>query len=133
MLASGNFHSKTLQVLRRRDKGHKWFWDITSDTSDVTLYAPNPSETTPKAAVVVQVTHNSLAFIQSFKSWALLRKPSESTRAVSPATIVSIRAAETYFAEQDPKMGNHLVMQALVKFDTTQVRARSYHSCSSSS
>ena len=71
--------------------------------------------------------------LQSFKSWELRRKPSESTRAVSPATIVSIRAAEIYFAEQDPKMGNRLVMQALVKFDTAQVGVRSYHSCSSSS
>ena len=120
MLAFGDFHSKTLQVLRRRDKGHKWFWDITSDTSDVTLYAPNPSETTPKVAVVMQVTHNGLAFmsrLQSFKSWALRHKPSESTQAVSPAIIV-IRAAEIYFAGQYPKMRNHLVIQALVKFDT---------------
>ena len=136
MLASGDFHSKTLQVLRRRDKGHKWFWDITSDISDVTLYAPDPSETTPKVVVLVQVTHNGLAFmsrLQSFKSWALRRKPSELTRAVSPAIIVSIRAAEIYLAEQDPKMVNCLVMQALVKFDTAQVGVRSYHSCSSSS
>ena len=117
MLASGDFHSKTLQVLRRRDKGHKWFWHI--DISDVTLYAPDPSETTPKVVVLVQVTHNGLAFmshLQSFKSWALRRKPSESTCAVSPTTIVSIRAAKIYLAEQDPKMGNRLVIQALVKF-----------------
>ena len=56
MLAVGDFHSKTPQVLRRREKGHKWFRGITSDTSDVTLYAPDPSETTPKVAVLVQVT-----------------------------------------------------------------------------
>ena len=136
MLAVGDFHSKTLQVLRRREKGHKWFWNITSDTSDAALYTPDPSETTPKVAVVVQVTHNGLAFmsrLQSFKSWVLRRKPSESTPASSPATIVSIRAAEIYFAEQDPKMGNRLVIQALVKYDTTQVRAHSHHHYSSRS
>ena len=64
MLAVGDFHSKTLQVLRRRDKGHKWFWHI--DISDVTLYAPDHGETTPKVAVLVQMTHNGLAFMSHY-------------------------------------------------------------------
>lgn len=106
MLTVGDFQSKTLQVLRRREKGHKWFWDITSDTSDAVLYVPDPTFMTR---------------LRSFGSWVLRRKSSESTPAVSPVTIVSIRAAEIYLAEQDPKVGNRLVIQALVKFDTTQV------------
>jgi len=63
--------------------------------------------------------------LRLFGSWVLRRKSSESTPAVSPVTIVSIRAAEIYLAEQDPKVGNRLVIQALVKFDTTQVGLRS--------
>jgi len=50
MLTVGDFQSKTLQVLRRREKGHKWFWDITSDTSDAVLYVPDSSETIPKSS-----------------------------------------------------------------------------------
>lgn len=50
MLTVGDFQSKTLQVLRRREKGQKWFWDITSDTSDAVLYVPDPSETIPKSS-----------------------------------------------------------------------------------
>ncbi|KIO14142.1 hypothetical protein M404DRAFT_12046 [Pisolithus tinctorius Marx 270] len=82
-LTVGEFQSKALQLMRRREKGHKWFWDITSDTSDATLYEP--------------------------------------TRTPPPVTIVSIRAAEIYLAEHDPKVGHRLVIQALAKFDTTQV------------
>lgn len=65
--------------------------------------------------------------LRSFGSWVLRRKSSESTPVVSPVTIVSIRAAEIYLAEQDPKVGNRLVIQALVKFDTTQVRPPFHH------
>lgn len=53
---------------------------------------------------------------------------------VPPVTIVSIRATEVYLAEQDPKIGNRLVIQALVKFDTTQVSGTSsQHFCRSCS
>ncbi|KAL4061710.1 hypothetical protein V8B97DRAFT_2000817 [Scleroderma yunnanense] len=105
-LTVGEFQSKTLQVIRRREKGHKWFWDITSDTSDATFYVPDPTFMTRLCSCV---------------SWLLRRKPSEPTPVVPPVTVVSIRAAEIYLAEQDPKVGHRLVIQALVKFDTTQV------------
>ncbi|KAI6043954.1 hypothetical protein EDC04DRAFT_496627 [Pisolithus marmoratus] len=105
-LTVGEFQSKALQVVRRREKGHKWFWDITSDTSDTTLYVPDPTFMTR---------------LRSFVTRLLRRNSSEQTRTTPPVTIVSIRAAEIYLAEQDPKVGHRLVIQALAKFDTTQV------------
>ncbi|KAI6124571.1 hypothetical protein EDD16DRAFT_1703786 [Pisolithus croceorrhizus] len=105
-LTVGEFQSKALHLIRRREKGHKWFWDITSDTSDLTLYAPDPTFMTR---------------LRSFATRVLRRNSSEQTHTVPPVTIVSIRAAEIYLAEQDPKVGHRLVIQALAKFDTTQV------------
>ncbi|KAH7907941.1 hypothetical protein BJ138DRAFT_1182080 [Hygrophoropsis aurantiaca] len=40
--------------------------------------------------------------------------------APSPATIISIRAAEVYHAKEDPKHGHRLAIHALVKFETMQ-------------
>ncbi|KAI6148558.1 hypothetical protein BKA82DRAFT_4138871 [Pisolithus tinctorius] len=105
-LTVGEFQSKALQLMRRREKGHKWFWDITSDTSDATLYVPDSSFMTR---------------LRSFVTHLLRRNSQEPTRTPPPVTIVSIRAAEIYLAEHDPKVGHRLVIQALAKFDTTQV------------
>lgn len=39
-----------------------------------------------------------------------------------PCKVVSLRAIPGYLASQPPKIGNRLLIQALVKFDTLQVR-----------
>ena len=36
--------------------------------------------------------------------------------------VLSLRATDGYFARTDPRIGNRLVVHALVKFDTKQVR-----------
>lgn len=41
-------------------------------------------------------------------------------RASTPVDIVSIRAGEVYTENTDPVNGHRLLIQALVKFDTTQ-------------
>ncbi|KAF9450304.1 hypothetical protein P691DRAFT_810616 [Macrolepiota fuliginosa MF-IS2] len=41
-------------------------------------------------------------------------------REVNPTQIVSLRVTEGYLAPDDPKFGNRLMVQALVKFDTEQ-------------
>jgi hypothetical protein len=41
---------------------------------------------------------------------------------VKPAKIVSIRAIDGHLGRGVPKFGNRLVIQALVRFDTMQVR-----------
>ncbi|KAG6336985.1 hypothetical protein ID866_2086 [Astraeus odoratus] len=102
----GDFQSKSLQLVRRREKGHRWFWDIRSDISDAALYVSDST---------------FMSRLRSLASRLLGRKSSEMTAVVPPVTVVSIRAAEIYLAEKDPKVGNRLVIQALVKFDTTQV------------
>jgi len=42
------------------------------------------------------------------------------------ATVVSIRSGEVYIAKEPPKRGNRLVIHALVKFETKQVRVLGY-------
>lgn len=42
-------------------------------------------------------------------------------RAPTPVDIVSIRAGEVYTENADPINGHRLLIQALVKFDTTHV------------
>lgn len=41
---------------------------------------------------------------------------------MTPPQIVSIRAIEGHLGRGGPKMGNRLVIQALIRFDTMQVR-----------
>ncbi|KAJ3566484.1 hypothetical protein NP233_g6973 [Leucocoprinus birnbaumii] len=41
-------------------------------------------------------------------------------REVNPTQIVSLRCIEAYLATEDPKIGNRLMVHALVKFDTEQ-------------
>ena len=45
---------------------------------------------------------------------------------VTPPRIVSIRAIEGHLGRGAPRMGNRLVIQALVRFDTMQVRRCPY-------
>ena len=40
----------------------------------------------------------------------------------TPCRVVSIRALEAYYGVKAPRMGSRLVIQALVRFDTLQVR-----------
>ena len=40
----------------------------------------------------------------------------------TPCRVVSIRALEVYYGMKAPRMGSRLVIQALVRFDTLQVR-----------
>ena len=40
----------------------------------------------------------------------------------TPSKVVSIRAIQAHLGNEDPKFGNRLLIQALVKFDTLQVR-----------
>ncbi|KAF9225942.1 hypothetical protein BS17DRAFT_807439 [Gyrodon lividus] len=62
-----------------------------------------------------------------FWTWDIVSDVSESAlfpktkdrRAPTPVDVVSIRAAEVYLAKEEPLQGNRLVIQALVKFDTT--------------
>ncbi|KIJ61821.1 hypothetical protein HYDPIDRAFT_115278 [Hydnomerulius pinastri MD-312] len=46
--------------------------------------------------------------------------PLKDRRAPTPVTVVSIRAADVYLEKQPPAIGHRLIIQALVKFDTTQ-------------
>lgn len=39
----------------------------------------------------------------------------------TPCKVLSIRAPVAYYAPDEPKIGNRLLVQALVKFDTLQV------------
>ncbi len=41
----------------------------------------------------------------------------------APCKVVSIRAIQAHLGKEDPKFGNRLLVQALVKFDTLQVRS----------
>jgi hypothetical protein len=43
------------------------------------------------------------------------------------ARVLSLRATDGYFARSEPKIGNRLVIHALVKFDTKQVRKSMLH------
>lgn len=43
-------------------------------------------------------------------------------RTISPVQILSLRAMEGYLAPDPPKLGNRLMVHALIKFDTEQVR-----------
>ena len=47
-------------------------------------------------------------------------------RVLTPVEIVSIRAGEVYTENEDPVNGHRLLIQALVKFDTTQVSRPSF-------
>ena len=46
-----------------------------------------------------------------------------------PCKVVSIRANEAYYGSQAPRMGSRLAIQALVRFDTLQVRILLRHIC----
>ena len=43
-------------------------------------------------------------------------------REVTPTRVVSIRVSEGYLAPEEPKFGNRMMVHALVRFDTEQVR-----------
>lgn len=49
--------------------------------------------------------------------------------AQNEAKVVSIRAFEQNLSREEPKFGNRLTVQALVRFDTMQVRLPGYTSC----
>lgn len=43
-------------------------------------------------------------------------------RLVEPVTVLSVRVTQGYMAAEEPRFGNRLMVHALVKFDTEQVR-----------
>jgi len=43
-------------------------------------------------------------------------------REINPTQVLSLRVTEGYLAPEEPRFGNRLMVQALVKFDTEQVR-----------
>lgn len=47
----------------------------------------------------------------------------------SPTKVVSIRSMEAYYGAKAPRTGSRLVVQALVRFDTLQVRSPLLYSC----
>jgi len=46
----------------------------------------------------------------------------ELRREVNPTQVLSLRITEGYLAPENPRFGNRLLIHALVKFDTEQVR-----------
>jgi len=46
----------------------------------------------------------------------------ELRREVNPTQVLSLRITEGYLAPENPRFGNRLLVHALVKFDTEQVR-----------
>jgi mitochondrial protein MBA1 len=54
--------------------------------------------------------------------WRLHTSDRLSTGNDTAARVVSIRVVDGYFAKTPPKIGNRLLVHALVKFNTTQVR-----------
>lgn len=44
-------------------------------------------------------------------------------REITPTRVISIRANEGYLATEEPKIGNRMMVHALVRIDTEQVSA----------
>jgi protein MBA1 len=44
-------------------------------------------------------------------------------RELSPTRVISIRGTEGYLAPEDPKIGNRMIVHALVRIDSEQVRS----------
>jgi protein MBA1 len=44
-------------------------------------------------------------------------------RELSPTRVISIRGTEAYLASEDPKIGNRMMVHALVRIDSEQVRS----------
>lgn len=94
--------------MRRRERGQTWAWSITSDVSDAALFPKSKSK--PLFSLGI---HSDIL---------------SERRASTSVDIVSIRAGEVYTENADPVNGHRLLIQALVKFDTTQ--ASTSHSSS---
>lgn len=50
-------------------------------------------------------------------------------RELSPTRVISIRASEGYLAAEDPKFGNRMMIHALVRIDSEQVRSSPSSRC----
>ena len=74
MLAVGDFHSKRFTFYDGVKKGTSGSEVLPVTHPTLLFMLPIAVRLNPKVALIVQVTHNGLAFIsrlQSFKSWAL--------------------------------------------------------------